>query len=263
MKAMGVREEQLSDHTDNLNEKQNKIPQNEEGNRTNGDRYVQDIAVIGLSGRYPGADHVDELWENVKAGRHSITEVPKDRWDWKTFYNEERGKWGSIYSKWGGFLDDIDTFDPLFFRISPAEAERMDPQERLFLQTAYSSIEDAGYTPATLCDSRKIGVFVGVMNSNYPTVPSDWSIANRVSFLFNFQGPSMAVDTACSSSLTAVHLAAESLRSGMSETAIAGGVNLIVDPAHYERLSAFQCCLPVINANLSETVRTVLLTVKE
>ncbi|MEJ8549472.1 SDR family NAD(P)-dependent oxidoreductase [Bacillus velezensis] len=244
MKAMGVREEQLSDHTDNLNVKQNKIPQNEEGSRTNGDPYIQDIAVIGLSGRYPGADHVDELWENVKAGRHSITEVPKDRWDWKTFYNEERGKWGSIYSKWGGFLDDIDKFDPLFFRISPAEAERMDPQERLFLQTAYSSIEDAGYTPATLCDSRKIGVFVGVMNSNYPTVPSDWSIANRVSFLFNFQGPSMAVDTACSSSLTAVHLAAESLRSGMSETAIAGGVNLIVDPAHYERLSAFSMLSP-------------------
>ncbi|ARJ75590.1 polyketide synthase [Bacillus velezensis] len=244
MKAMGVREEQLSDHTDNLNVKQNKIPQNEEGERTNGDPYIQDIAVIGLSGRYPGADHVDELWENVKAGRHSITEVPKDRWDWKTFYNEERGKWGSIYSKWGGFLDDIDKFDPLFFRISPAEAERMDPQERVFLQTAYSSIEDAGYTPATLCDSRKIGVFVGVMNSNYPTVPSDWSIANRVSFLFNFQGPSMAVDTACSSSLTAVHLAAESLRSGMSETAIAGGVNLIVDPAHYERLSAFSMLSP-------------------
>ncbi|MCM3106604.1 type I polyketide synthase [Bacillus velezensis] len=244
MKAMGVREAQLSDHTDNLNVKQNKIPQNEEGERTNGDPYIQDIAVIGLSGRYPGADHVDELWENVKAGRHSITEVPKDRWDWKTFYNEERGKWGSIYSKWGGFLDDIDKFDPLFFRISPAEAERMDPQERLFLQTAYSSIEDAGYTPSTLCDSRKIGVFVGVMNSNYPTVPSDWSIANRVSFLFNFQGPSMAVDTACSSSLTAVHLAAESLRSGMSETAIAGGVNLIVDPAHYERLSAFSMLSP-------------------
>ncbi|MGG0914500.1 type I polyketide synthase [Bacillus velezensis] len=244
MKAMGVREEQLSDHTDNLNVKQNKIPQNEEGSRTNGDPYIQDIAVIGLSGRYPDADHVDELWENVKAGRHSITEVPKDRWDWKTFYNEERGKWGSIYSKWGGFLDDIDKFDPLFFRISPAEAERMDPQERLFLQTAYSSIEDAGYTPATLCDSRKIGVFVGVMNSNYPTVPSDWSIANRVSFLFNFQGPSMAVDTACSSSLTAIHLAAESLRSGMSETAIAGGVNLIVDPAHYERLSAFSMLSP-------------------
>ncbi|WP_049626970.1 type I polyketide synthase [Bacillus sp. JFL15] len=244
MKAMGVREEQLSDHTDNLNVKQNRIPQNEEGSRTNGDPYIQDIAVIGLSGRYPGADHVDELWENVKTGRHSITEVPKDRWDWKTFYNEERGKWGSIYSKWGGFIDDIDKFDPLFFRISPAEAERMDPQERLFLQTAYSSIEDAGYTPATLCDSRKIGVFVGVMNSNYPTVPSDWSIANRVSFLFNFQGPSMAVDTACSSSLTAVHLAAESLRSGMSETAIAGGVNLIVDPAHYERLSAFSMLSP-------------------
>ena len=90
----------------------------------------------------------------------------------------------------------------------------MDPQERLFLEEAYASIEDAGYTPATLCDSRKVGVFVGVMNANYPTGVSYWSIANRISYLMNFQGPSMAVDTACSSSLTAIHLALESLSNG-------------------------------------------------
>jgi acyl transferase domain-containing protein/ubiquinone/menaquinone biosynthesis C-methylase UbiE len=199
---------------------------------------VQDVAIIGLSGRYPQANHVNEFWNNLKEGRNCITEIPKDRWDWKEYFDEKKGKRGSIYTKWGGFIRDIDKFDPLFFGISPAEAESMDPQERLFLEVVYASIEDAGYTPANLCDSRKIGVFAGVMNGNYPLGASYWSIANRISYLLNFQGPSIAVDTACSSSLTAIHLALESLYSGMSECAIAGGVNLIVDPFHYLKLTA-------------------------
>ncbi|BAH44963.1 putative polyketide synthase [Brevibacillus brevis NBRC 100599] len=197
----------------------------------------QDVAIIGLSGRYPQAGDVREFWTRLKEGKNCITEVPKDRWNWQEYFSEEKGKRGYMYTKWGGFIEDMDKFDPLFFQISPNEAEQMDPQERLFLQTAYASMEDAGYTPATLGESRKIGVFVGVMNGNYPAGTSYWSIANRISYLFNFQGPSLAVDTACSSSLTAIHLALESLYSGTSECAIAGGVNLIVDPFHYIRLS--------------------------
>ncbi|TQR33926.1 SDR family NAD(P)-dependent oxidoreductase [Brevibacillus brevis] len=197
----------------------------------------QDVAIIGLSGRYPQAGDVWEFWTRLKEGKNCITEVPEDRWNWQEYFSEEKGKRGYMYTKWGGFIEDMDKFDPLFFQISPNEAEQMDPQERLFLQTAYASMEDAGYTPATLGESRKIGVFVGVMNGNYPAGTSYWSIANRVSYLFNFQGPSLAVDTACSSSLTAIHLALESLYSGTSECAIAGGVNLIVDPFHYIRLS--------------------------
>ncbi|NRR01524.1 SDR family NAD(P)-dependent oxidoreductase [Brevibacillus sp. RS1.1] len=197
----------------------------------------QDVAIIGLSGRYPQAGDVWEFWTRLKEGKNCITEVPKDRWNWQEYFSEEKGKRGYMYTKWGGFIEDMDKFDPLFFQISPNEAEQMDPQERLFLQTAYASMEDAGYTPATLGESRKIGVFVGVMNGNYPAGTSYWSIANRISYLFNFQGPSLAVDTACSSSLTAIHLALESLYSGTSECAIAGGVNLIVDPFHYIRLS--------------------------
>ncbi|MGY3837443.1 SDR family NAD(P)-dependent oxidoreductase [Bacillus atrophaeus] len=197
----------------------------------------RDVAIIGISGRYPQAETVADFWNNLKEGKNCIEEIPKERWDWKTYYDEEKGKEGSIYTKWGGFIKDMDKFDPLFFQISPLEAERMDPQERLFLQTAYASIEDAGYTPETLCSSRKIGVFAGVMNKNYPTGYGYWSIANRVSYLLNFQGPSIAVDTACSSSLTAIHLALESIYSGSSECAIAGGVNLIVDPIHYQNLS--------------------------
>jgi polyketide synthase PksN len=199
---------------------------------------VQDIAIIGLSGCYPQADNVNEFWINLKEGKNCITEIPQERWDWKKYFDEEKGKKGKIYTRWGGFVKDIDKFDPLFFQISPREAEQMDPQERLFLEAAHASIEDAGYTPANLCESRKIGVFAGVMNGNYPTGASYFSIANRISYLLNFQGPSMAVDTACSSSLTAIHLAVESLRSGMSECAIAGGVNLIVDPVHYMKLTA-------------------------
>ncbi|MFF0825423.1 SDR family NAD(P)-dependent oxidoreductase [Brevibacillus sp. NPDC003359] len=197
----------------------------------------QDVAIIGLSGRYPQAEDVWEFWSRLQEGKNCITEVPKNRWNWQEFFSEEKGKRGYTYTKWGGFIEDIDKFDPLFFQISPNEAEQMDPQERLFLETAYASMEDAGYTPATLGESRKVGVFVGVMNGNYPAGTSYWSIANRLSYLFNFQGPSLAVDTACSSSLTAIHLALESLYSGTSECAIAGGVNLIVDPFHYIRLS--------------------------
>ncbi|WP_257141895.1 beta-ketoacyl synthase N-terminal-like domain-containing protein, partial [Bacillus wiedmannii] len=198
---------------------------------------VQDVAIIGLSGRYPEATDVNEFWKNLKEGKNCIIEIPKDRWDWKKYFDQRKGNRGTMYTKWGGFIKDIDKFDPLFFHISPKEAEQMDPQERLFLETAYASIEDAGYTPTTFCDSRKVGVFVGVMNGKYSTGAKYWSIANRVSYIFNFQGPSMTVDTACSSSLTAIHLALESIYSGMSECAIAGGVNLIVDPAHYLNLS--------------------------
>ncbi|PEP92269.1 polyketide synthase, partial [Bacillus wiedmannii] len=199
---------------------------------------VQDVAIVGLAGRYPHADDVNAFWNNLRYGKNSVEEIPKERWDWQGYFDSEKGKKGTMYTKWGAFIKDIDKFDPLFFQISPAEAEKMDPQERLFLETVYASIEDAGYTPANLAESRKIGVFAGIMNAFYPSGANFWSLSNRISYIFNFQGPSITVDTACSSSLTAIHLALESLYSGTSECAIAGGVNLIVDPAHYLRLSA-------------------------
>ncbi|WP_025701963.1 SDR family NAD(P)-dependent oxidoreductase, partial [Paenibacillus forsythiae] len=206
--------------------------------------HVNDIAIIGLSGRYPDADDVSEYWQNLKEGRNCVTEIPQDRWDWRNYFDPAKGKKGTIYSKWGGFIRNIDKFDPLFFQISPKEAEQMDPQERLFLQEAYACIEDAGYTAKALSESGKVGVFVGVMNGNYPSGASYWSAANRLSYLLNFRGPSLAVDTACSSSLTAIHLALESIYSGVSECAIAGGVNLIVDPVHYMKLSAMNMLTP-------------------
>ena len=199
---------------------------------------VFDVAVIGISGRYPEARDLDEFWENLLSGRNCISEIPADRWNWEDYYDSEKGVAGKSYTMWGGFLTDIDKFDPLFFKIAPKEAKRIDPQERLFLETSYHAIEDSGYTPGTLAPNGKVGVFVGVMNSRYTVQPLYYSIANRVSFLFNFSGPSFAVDSACSSSLTAIHLALDSLYSGMCETAIAGGVSLIVDPQHMLELTA-------------------------
>jgi polyketide synthase PksL len=204
---------------------------------TAGNRSISDVAVVGMSGRYPRSNNLKEFWKNLSNGVNCITEIPRDRWKWEEYYDSEIGKPGRIYTRWGGFLEGIDRFDPLFFRISPAEARRMDPQERVFLECCYNAIEDAGYRPENLSEDDKVGVFVGVMNSRYAPQPAHFSIANRVSYLFNFQGPSLAVDTACSSSLTAIHLALESIYNEESVCAIAGGVNLIIDPVHYFQLT--------------------------
>ena len=209
-----------------------------------------DIAVIGLAGRYPEAETLEQFWQNLAQGKHCIREIPAQRWDWRQFYDAEKGREGFIYSKWGGFINAVASFDAEFFNISPREAELMDPQERLFLQACYHCLEDAGYTPNTISTTtaRKIGVFVGVMNSGYAPLAAHASIANRVSYSLDFYGPSLAIDTACSSSLTALQLALDSLYSGSSECALAGGVNLIVNPMQYQRLSALtvlsagDCC---------------------
>jgi len=198
---------------------------------------VFDVAIVGLSGRYPQSRNLKEFWANLANGVNCVREIPRDRWHWEKYYDPEKGKPGKIYTQWGGFIEGIDQFDPLFFRISPKEAKRMDPQERLFVESCYHAIEDAGYTLENLGKPDKIGVFVGVMNGRYTPQPAHSSIANRVSYLFNFQGPSMAVDTACSSSLTAIHVALESMYSGESACAIAGGVNVIIDPVHFMQLT--------------------------
>ncbi|MET3551230.1 thioester reductase domain-containing protein [Burkholderia sp. 567] len=196
------------------------------------------IAVIGMSGRYAQADNLREFWANLRAGRHCITEVPAERWDWRAHFHAEKGVPGRTYSRWGGFLKQIDRFDAAFFRIAPSDAAHIDPQGRLFLEESWAAIEDAGYTPATLSASRQVGVFVGVMNGDYPTGAQFWSIANRVSHALDLHGPSLAVDTACSSSLTAIHLALESLRGGTCDCALVGGVNLIQHPRHLVGLSS-------------------------
>ncbi|HEY1110123.1 MAG TPA: SDR family NAD(P)-dependent oxidoreductase, partial [Opitutaceae bacterium] len=207
------------------------------------DKPVDGIAIIGLAGRYPGAEDLDAFWRNLAAGRDGITEVPAERWQLEKVAGA-RGEPGKTYNRWGGFLSEVDRFDAGFFRIPPREAESMDPQERLFLETAWHAVEDAGYARPEL-RGRPVGVFAGVMYSQYQLLGIECSteerwltlsasyatIANRVSYFFDWHGPSMAVDTMCSSSLTAIHLACDSLRKGESELALAGGVNLSLHPA--------------------------------
>ncbi|HUI83780.1 MAG TPA: SDR family NAD(P)-dependent oxidoreductase, partial [Candidatus Binatia bacterium] len=218
------------------------------------------IAIIGLSGRYPQADDLEAYWSNLRAGKDCIEEVPKARWDWREYYSADRTSPGHHYSKWGGFIRGVDEFDPLFFNISPKEAHTIDPQERLFLQHAWMALEDAGYTRAALQVSDgtdlpgQVGVYVGVMYSEYPLLAAEASlrgrrmglasgvasIANRVSYVLNLHGPSMTLDTMCSSSLTAIHLACQDLKLGRTSLAIAGGVNVSIHPNKYLMLSAGQ-----------------------
>ncbi len=207
-----------------------------------------DIAIIGISGKYPMADDLNEFWENLVQGRDCIAEIPSERWDNEKYFNPDKNQLGTTYSKWGGFINDVDKFDPLFFNIPPVEAEFLDPQVRLYLESAWHAMEDAGYTRESL-SGQNVGVYVGVMYGMYqlyngeirnqivPASSSYAGIANRVSYFFDFHGPSMAVDTMCSSSLTALHLACESLKKGETDVAFVGGVNLTIHPNKYLLLS--------------------------
>ncbi len=214
---------------------------------------VMDIAVVGIAGRYPQASNIVEFWNNLKAAKDCITEIPQERWDYGIF-DGLKSPSGKPMSRWGGFIDNVDCFDPLFFNISPKEAEVLDPQERLFLEVCWEAIEDAGYTPVNIVKSegmnkrKPVGVFVGVMHKDYTLLQNEAvyegqkiplslnyaPIANRVSYFCNFHGPSMAVDTVCSSSLTAFHLALESIKKGECLVALAGGVNLSLHPNKYQ-----------------------------
>ncbi|MCU7925179.1 MAG: SDR family NAD(P)-dependent oxidoreductase [Candidatus Thiodiazotropha sp. (ex Dulcina madagascariensis)] len=219
-----------------------------------------EIAVIGLSGRYPEADNIQAFWENLRCGKDSITEIPKDRWDQSLYFDKGKNKPEGGDYRWGGFLNGVDQFDPLVFNIASIQANYIDPQERLFLQCVYETIEDAGYTSETLAAEQgfglgaNVGVYVGVMYEEYQLygaqetlngrpvalAGSPSSIANRVSYFFDFHGPSMAVDTMCSSSLTAIHLACQSLQQGGCELAVAGGVNVSIHPNKYLLLGQSQ-----------------------
>ncbi|WP_085317151.1 SDR family NAD(P)-dependent oxidoreductase [Derxia lacustris] len=220
---------------------------------------TDDIAIVGLAGRYPGADDVAAFWRNLAAGVNSVREVPAARWSLDGFYeaDETAGQRGRSYCKWGAFLDDVDGFDADFFGIAPREAETMDPQERLFLEVAWQALEDAGlalYRHRAGADARDgfpVSVYVGVTTQSHalagaalwqrgqPVFPTSmpWSVANRVSFLLNLRGPSLPVDTACSASLTALHLACEGLRRGEAEMALVGGVNVYLHPSKFVWLS--------------------------
>jgi amino acid adenylation domain-containing protein/thioester reductase-like protein len=206
---------------------------------------AEQIALIGLGCRFPGADGPEEFWRLLHEGQDAIQEVPAGRWDLATYYGEgPEPIQGKMNTRWGGFLDQVDLFDAGFFGISPREAARLDPQQRLLLEVTWEALERAGQNPEQLAGSAT-GVFVGISSSDYshlqfsrPDLIDAYAgtgnahslAANRLSYLLNLHGPSMAIDTACSSSLVATHLAMNSLRNGEADLALAGGVNVLLSP---------------------------------
>ncbi|MCW4354620.1 polyketide synthase Pks13 [Hoyosella sp. YIM 151337] len=204
-----------------------------------------DIAIVGIAARFPGGVSTPEdMWNLLAEGRDAISELPAGRWDEYAGDPVIAAAMASTPTL-GGYLDDVKGFDHEFFGMSPLEAENVDPQQRLALELAWEALENA-YIPASELRGKQVGVFIGSSTNDYSLLTaSDPSTAhyyaltgtassvipNRVSYTFDFRGPSISVDTACSSSLVAVHQAVQSLRTGESEIALAGGVNMLLSPA--------------------------------
>ncbi|MFI1358019.1 SDR family NAD(P)-dependent oxidoreductase [Streptomyces sp. NPDC020898] len=201
-----------------------------------------DIAIVGMAGEFPGGGDTEAFWQALLNGEDAVRVIPGDRWDWRENHSFSPDEPSTSYGRHGGFLGHALDFDPVFFNITPVEAQFMDPQERRFLQCAYHALEDSGYFARPTDD---VGVFVAAMFGHYQdlTAPdrvigsSFAAIANRVSYAFDLRGPSVALDTMCSGGLTALHLAVRSIRSGDCGLAVAGGVNLMTHPGKYRLLS--------------------------
>jgi acyl transferase domain-containing protein/acyl carrier protein len=211
------------------------------------------IALVGMACRFPGgAEDPGSFWRLLCEERDAVTEVPASRWDVAALYDADPASPGRMSTRWGGFLEQVDGFEPDFFGISPKEAVRMDPQQRLMLELSWEALEDAGLAAGTLRESPT-GVFFGAMWNDYARLPrglesiaqhtatgQDLSlIPARVSYTLGLQGPSLAVNTACSSSLVAIHLACQALRTGEATLALAGGVNLLLSPDATVAMSKF------------------------
>jgi myxalamid-type polyketide synthase MxaC len=220
---------------------------------------MEPIAIIGMGCRFPNASNLDAFWDLLCAGGDAIVAIPPERWDLQALYDPDPATPGKMHTCNGGFLERIDLFDAQFFGISPREAVKMDPQHRLLLEVAWEALEDAGQTRERLAGSGA-GVFIGIGNSEYAdaqlsapdridaytnTGSALCIAANRLSYLLDLRGPSVAIDTACSASLVAIHLACQSLWSGdSSPLALAGGVNLIIRPETMIGLSKLKALSP-------------------
>ncbi|MGA1870064.1 MAG: aminotransferase class III-fold pyridoxal phosphate-dependent enzyme [bacterium] len=219
------------------------------------------IAVIGMACRFPGGANSPELfWKLLEESRDPSREIPHDRFDINPYYNPDPEVPGKMYTNRGNFLDvPVNTFDASFFEITPLEAYSLDPQQRLLLEVSWEAFENAGLCPHALRKS-KTGVFIGIMGNEYQNILFQNSIetldayfatgtfsyaaCGRLSYFYDFIGPSMAVDTACSSSLVGLHYACESLRSKNCDIALVGGVQLMLTPHYYISLNKFKAISP-------------------
>ncbi|MBL8150695.1 MAG: hypothetical protein JNN15_12285 [Blastocatellia bacterium] len=230
-----------------------KVVENRDIRETN-NNTADDIAIVGINGHFPMASDIDQFWLNLSSGQDSISEIPKDRWNNEAYYSADKEASGKTYCRWGGFIEDVEGFDPLFFNISPRDAEMIDPQERKMLEVVWETLERSGYTRKRIkqqLDSQ-VGVFIGSMYQQYHAFDAEiskkamvalssyGSIANRISYFFNLNGPSIALDTMCSSASTAIDVACHSLRYGNCKMAIVGAANLSIHPYKYVALSQVQ-----------------------
>ena len=211
------------------------------------------IAIVGMSCRFPNSESIDGFWDLLKNGKHTISEIPKERWDMSKYYDLDPQANRKTYQKDASLLKGIHDFDPLFFNISPAEATEMSPSQKLMLELAWESMENSSI-PYEKIQGRNVGVFVGNIWGDFEHLRKEKNakatlhsavgmsnsvVANRVSFTFGFKGTSLVIDTGCSSSLVALHMACNSIRVGESKMAIVAGINHILDPDKYIELTQF------------------------
>jgi acyl transferase domain-containing protein len=220
------------------------------------------VAVIGMACRFPGGGTVEDFWELLRDGRSSVVEVPMSRWNIDDYYNPDRRAAGGVYTRHGAFLPDIAGWDADFFGVSPQEALRMDPHQRLLMELVWEGLENAGTSPARVAGSRT-AVLVGLMDSlQYGRLEAERQgagitadpyfgqgistsvVAGRLAYHFDLHGPAVTLDTACSSSLVGLHLAAQALRRGECDLAVAAGAYLIMQPDTYIQACATSMLAP-------------------
>jgi acyl transferase domain-containing protein/enoyl-CoA hydratase/carnithine racemase/acyl carrier protein/NAD(P)-dependent dehydrogenase (short-subunit alcohol dehydrogenase family) len=218
----------------------------EESSSNSYEEDTEGIAIIGIASKFPRANNPHTFYNNLVDDIDCIKEIPRDRWNYEDYYGDINSSKQITNSKWCGFIDDVDKFDAPFFKILPSEAVLIDPQQRLLLQSVWEVIEDAGYTMSSLSD-KSVGVFIGAQFADYQEIVTEHGslsghatlgnalamLANRISYQFNFTGPSETIETACSSSLVALNRGIQSLKLGESKVAVVGGVNLALTPTSF------------------------------
>ncbi|XP_015260276.1 PREDICTED: erythronolide synthase, modules 1 and 2-like [Cyprinodon variegatus] len=223
------------------------------------DESEDEVAVVGIGCNFPGGEGLDNFWKVLVEGRNCSVSIPRERFDIASWCDPDDTKLGKSCTAKAALIDGFNEFDHKFFGISDSEVEQMDPQQKQLLQCVYRALENAGI-PMEKASGTRTGVFFGIMNRDYetnaahvhPSVINHWTgtglamsiAANRVSYVFNFTGPSLSIDSACSSSLVALHLACQSIKQGDCEMAVCGGVNCIIEPRVFVALSRAKMISP-------------------